>query len=310
MLWSSKLSRPILAAATRTSSVAFQPSQYVLSKRFINLQEYQSKQLMEQNNIGIQRFKVVEKIEEVKTILADKKLAEAKEYVIKAQVLAGGRGKGHFRNSGFKGGVRLTREKGEVEGIVRAMLGDYLITAQTPKEGIQVHKVMVAEAIDIKKELYLAILLDRSSNGPVIVASPEGGMDIEQVAERTPEAVHKFPVPIDRNAQELEPKLAMKIAGEGLGLSGKLQEDAAKEIGYLYKMVSFVYIFFCNFEMTHIGSISPPPVPQAGRPPSGDQPPRHHLRQLRRLLRREDELRRERHVPPRVDEPDSGGECR
>lgn len=255
MLWSSKLSRPILAAAARKSSAALNPaSQYVLSKRFINLQEYQSKQLMEQNNIGIQRFKVVEKIEEVKTILADKKLAEAKEYVIKAQVLAGGRGKGHFRNSGFKGGVRLTREKGEVEGIVRAMLGDYLITAQTPKEGIQVHKVMVAEAIDIKKELYLAILLDRSSNGPVIVASPEGGMDIEQVAERTPEAVHKFPVPIDRNAQELEPKLAMKIAGEGLGLSGKLQEDAAKEIGYLYKM--FLKLDALQVEINPLGITS------------------------------------------------------
>lgn len=237
MLWNT-LSRQSILAATRNAAF---PSQYVLSKRFINLQEYQSKQLMEQNNIAIQRFKVVEKIDEVKNILSDKKLAEAKEYVIKAQVLAGGRGKGYFKNSGFKGGVKLTKEKGEVENIVRAMLGDYLVTAQTTKDGILVNKVMVAEAIDIKKELYLAILLDRSSNGPVIVASPEGGMDIEQVAEKNPSAVHKFPVAIDENAQELNHSLAMKVAGEGLALTGKLQEDAAKEIGYLYKMVGVIF---------------------------------------------------------------------
>lgn len=155
-------------------------------------------------------------------------------------MLAGGRGKGFFKNSGFKGGVKLTKQKGEVENIVKAMLGDYLVTAQTTKDGILVNKVMVAEAIDIKKELYLAILLDRSSNGPIIVASPEGGMDIEQVAEKNPSAVHKFPISIDENAQELNHSLAMKVAGEGLALTGKLQEDAAKEIGYLYKMVCFL----------------------------------------------------------------------
>ncbi|KAI2808704.1 hypothetical protein RDWZM_005913 [Blomia tropicalis] len=211
-------------------------SQYIISKRFINLQEYQSKQLMEKNGIQIQRFRVVEDLKDVKSIFEDKKLQNAKEYVIKAQILAGGRGKGHFKNSGVKGGVKLTTNKDEVEKIVQTMLGDYLVTKQTTDEGILVKKVMVAEAIDIKKELYLAILLDRTSNGPIIVASPEGGMDIEQVAEKNPNAVHKFPISIEENGNELNSSLAMRIASEGLGLTGKLQEDAAKEISYLYKM--------------------------------------------------------------------------
>ena len=160
-----------------TSAVAYN----CLSKRYINLQEYQSKQLMEKNGLQIQKFRIVSDIEQVKNIIDDPSL-KANEYVIKAQVLAGGRGKGYFKNSGFKGGVKLTKNKTEIESIVKAMLDDYLITAQTTKDGILVKKVMIAEAIDIKKELYLAILLDRASGGPIVVASPEGGMDIEKVA--------------------------------------------------------------------------------------------------------------------------------
>ena len=110
---------------------------------------------------------------------------------------------------------------------------------------------MVAEAIDIKKELYLAILLDRTSNGPIIVASPEGGMDIEQVAEKTPSAVHKFPISISENLNELDHNLALKVASEGLGLTGKLQEDAAKEISYLYKM--FLKLDALQIEINPLG---------------------------------------------------------
>lgn len=233
---SKSISNLLRSRAVNDSIHEVSRSQYIISKRFINLQEYQSKQLMEKNGIQIQRFRVVEDLKDVKSIFEDKKLQNAKEYVIKAQILAGGRGKGHFKNSGVKGGVKLTTNKDEVEKIVQTMLGDYLVTKQTTDEGILVKKVMVAEAIDIKKELYLAILLDRTSNGPIIVASPEGGMDIEQVAEKNPNAVHKFPISIEENGNELNSSLAMRIASEGLGLTGKLQEDAAKEISYLYKM--------------------------------------------------------------------------
>ncbi|KAH9397557.1 Succinate--CoA ligase [GDP-forming] subunit beta, mitochondrial [Tyrophagus putrescentiae] len=165
---------------------------------------------------GIQRFKVVEKIEEVKTILADKKLAEAKEYVIKAQVLAGGRGKAHFRNSGFKGGVRLTREKGETPKEASSAQGDGRGGDRHQEGALPGHP-----------------LLDGPATARSSSLSPEGGMDIEQVAERTPEAVHKF---------------------RGLGLSGKLQEDAAKEIGYLYKM--FLKLDALQVEINPLGITS------------------------------------------------------
>lgn len=213
-------------------------NQNYIAKRFINLQEYQSKQLMQKNGLQIQEFRIVSDLSDVKSIIADdNSLAlNANEYVIKAQVLAGGRGKGYFKNSGLKGGVKLTKNKNEIESIVRSMLGDYLVTAQTTKDGILVQKVMVAEAIDIKKELYLAILLDRTSGGPIVVASQEGGMDIEKVAEKNPNAVHKFPISISDNAKELNLQEALKIAGEGLGLEGKLQKSAAIEIATLYKM--------------------------------------------------------------------------
>ncbi|KAF7492789.1 Succinate--CoA ligase [GDP-forming] subunit beta [Sarcoptes scabiei] len=213
-------------------------SVFSLSKRFINLQEYQSKQLMERHGVKIQKFRIVSELNEIKPIVTDgnPKTLNAEEYVIKAQVLAGGRGKGHFKNSGLKGGVKLTKNKNEIEPIVKSMLGDYLVTAQTTKDGLLVRKVMIAEAIDIKKELYLAILLDRVSGGPIIVASQEGGMDIEQVAEKNSQAVHKFPIPIDQNMKQLDHGLALKISEKGLGLTGKLKEDAAKEIEHLYEM--------------------------------------------------------------------------
>lgn len=132
------------------------------------------------------------------------------------------------------GGVQLTKDKSKVPEICRKMLGDYLITAQTTADGVFVQKVMIAEALDIKKELYLALLLDRSSGGPVIVASESGGMDIEQVAHSTPDAIHKFPVSIEKT--ELDLSVALEVAGKGLGLSGDLQKQAAQEIQSLYKM--------------------------------------------------------------------------
>ncbi|XP_054160436.1 succinate--CoA ligase [GDP-forming] subunit beta, mitochondrial-like [Oppia nitens] len=224
-------------------------------KRCLNLQEYQSKQLMRNNGVRVQRFCVVESVDEIKSIIgnytecpsadsskssseqfSDLSLAEVEEYVIKAQVLAGGRGKGYFKNSSMKGGVQLTKDKSKVSEICGKMLNDYLITAQTTKSGVLVHKVMIAEALDIKKELYLAILLDRASNGPVIVVSQEGGVDIEQVAEKNPDAIHKFIVPIDTNSDNLDLELAKNVAKNGLGLTGHLADDAAEQISRLYKL--------------------------------------------------------------------------
>ena len=147
--------------------------------RNLNLQEYQSKDLMRQNGVTVQKFIAIHNLEDVNAILNDEnsELFNCKEYVIKAQVLAGGRGKGHFLKSKLQGGVKLTKNKNELKSISSQMLNDYLVTKQTTKNGEYVRKVMIAEALDIDQEFYLAILLDRSAGGPLLVASKEGLFD-------------------------------------------------------------------------------------------------------------------------------------
>jgi succinyl-CoA synthetase beta subunit len=111
-----------------------------------------------------------------------------KNLVVKAQVHAGGRGKGVFK-SGFQGGVHLVKSADGARDVASKMLGQVLVTKQTGEAGRLVRKVMVTESVNIKRELYLAILLDRQSCQPVIIVSTEGGMDIEEVAEKTPEKI-------------------------------------------------------------------------------------------------------------------------
>lgn len=144
--------------------------------RHLNLQEYQSKDLMRKNDVTVQKFIAIHNLNDVDQILNDKnsELFNCKEYVIKAQVLAGGRGKGYFLKSKMQGGVKLTKDKNQLKPISSQMLNDYLVTKQTTKNGELVRKVMIAEALDIDKEFYLAILLDRNAGGPLLVASKEG----------------------------------------------------------------------------------------------------------------------------------------
>lgn len=182
-------------------------------RRFLDLHEYQSKQILHENDINVQRFKVVSNANQARSVLyADGNgdygieekwsgikgdISNSKEYVIKAQILAGGRGRGHFVNSNLQGGVKLTKSKEQAVDYAERMLNDYLVTKQTTPSGALVEKVMIAEALDIRDEFYLAILLDRHCDeGPIIVTSVSGGMDIEEVAEKNPEAIKKFIVPI------------------------------------------------------------------------------------------------------------------
>ena len=108
--------------------------------------------------------------------------------IIKAQVLTGGRGKGHFDN-GFQGGVKFLRSAKQAGEVARQMLGASLITKQAPK-GLPCHKVLLRECFDLDRELYLSIILDRQSGGPLLVASPSGGTSIEEVAESNPELIY------------------------------------------------------------------------------------------------------------------------
>uniref|UniRef100_U5EJ13 Succinate--CoA ligase [GDP-forming] subunit beta, mitochondrial n=1 Tax=Corethrella appendiculata TaxID=1370023 RepID=U5EJ13_9DIPT len=199
--------------------------------RHLNLLEYQSKKLLDECGVAIQNFRVLEGKQDAK-ILDD---FNVKEFVVKAQILAGGRGKGHF-DTGFKGGVHITKDRSEVMKLVDEMVGHKLITKQTPKEGILVKKVMVADSINIVRETYLSIVMDREQNGPVIIASPAGGMDIEQVAEKTPEKILTIPVDI---LNGLPHGKCIEIA-QFLEFKGKLVEKAAYEIQKLYRLFTKV----------------------------------------------------------------------
>jgi succinyl-CoA synthetase beta subunit len=203
-------------------------------QRHINIHEYQSKELMAKHNVAVQAFRVCEAGATYTPEQAAKELnlAAGREYVVKAQVHAGGRGKGHFRETGYKGGVQVVRSVDAAAAATRAMLGKHLVTKQTPPDGVLVRKVMIAEALDIKKEYYFAILMDRSFGGPVLVASPDGGMDIEAVAEKTPERIYKEAVDIKTG---LKPGQTEALARK-LGFDPKLTAQAAKQMENLYNL--------------------------------------------------------------------------
>jgi len=194
--------------------------------RWLNLHEFQSKKMMADAGVTVQRFRMADTADDALEI---SKTFKVREFVIKAQILAGGRGKGTF-DTGFKGGVHLTKDPSKVAPIVKEMIGHNLITNQTPKTGVKVRQVMVAEALDIERETYLAFLMDRSCNGPVIVGSPMGGMDIEEVAHKNPNAIHKEPVDITVGVTDAQ---ARKMA-DFLGFKDKKLDDAAEQIKRLY----------------------------------------------------------------------------
>src|SRR5213082_1508451 len=151
----------------------------------MNIHEYQAKELLQKFGVATPRGKVASSPAEAEQIARE--IAPA-EIVVKAQIHAGGRGKGTFAN-GFKGGVHVCRTPEEAREIARKMLGHTLVTHQTGPAGRVVNKVLVAEAARIAREVYFAILLDRATATPLIVASTEGGVEIETVAAKSPEKI-------------------------------------------------------------------------------------------------------------------------
>jgi len=181
----------------------------------MNIHEYQAKELFEKFGVPSPNGQVASTAEEAE---AAANSIGGKGLVVKAQVHAGGRGKGTFKN-GFKGGVHLADTAPEIKELAAQMLGQTLVTHQTGEEGRLVSKVMIAESVDIDKEFYLSILLDRATCRPVIVASTEGGMDIEEVAENTPEKIA-----CDCDMVEINP-LVLTPCGQVLALDAKFGFD-------------------------------------------------------------------------------------
>lgn len=154
-----------------------------------------------------------------------------KRLVVKSQVHTGGRGKGTFKN-GFQGGVHVVDSAEKAVEVASQMLGQILVTKQTGEEGKLVSKVLLNEAMEIGHEYYFAILQDRATERPMIVASRQGGMSIEEVAESNPEAIIKEPID---PAFGLLPFQAGKVSAE-LGFKGDLAKQANKLIMALYKL--------------------------------------------------------------------------
>ena len=193
----------------------------------MNIHEYQAKELLQKFGVATPRGKAAATPLEAEQ--AARELG-TDDLVVKAQIHAGGRGKGTFAN-GFKGGVHLCKSAAEAREIAAQMLGQTLVTHQTGAAGRVVNKVLIAESAEIAREIYFAIVLDRESGAPMIVASTEGGVEIEAVAEKSPEKIIREPV--DRLAG-LQAFQTRKLARE-LGFQGAQAKAAAKLFDGLYR---------------------------------------------------------------------------
>ncbi len=165
-------------------------------RRFLNVHEYISMGLMKEYGVPVPRGAVATTPEEAERVYSEAVKgsgSESADVVIKAQVLAGGRGLGTFSN-GFHGGVHIVTRPGQARDFASKMLGQRLITKQTGSEGRKVDKVYLMERLYLRRETYFSIMLDRAAHGPMFVLSPKGGTSIEDVAEATPEAIAKIPV--------------------------------------------------------------------------------------------------------------------
>ena len=195
----------------------------------MNIHEYQAKDLLREYGVAVLQGFVAWTPEEA--ALATEKLP-GPVYVVKSQIHAGGRGAGHFQQDpAGKGGVRLAKSAAEAQEAAAAMIGNVLITKQTGAAGRRVSRVYVEAGCDIKRELYLSLLVDRDTARVTIVASTEGGMEIEHVAETQPEKIMR--VAVDP-AAGISPFHARKLAF-GLGLEGKQVASFTKFVLAMYR---------------------------------------------------------------------------
>jgi succinyl-CoA synthetase beta subunit len=195
----------------------------------MNIHEYQAKELLAKYGVAVP--KGIAALSVAEAVAAVNQLA-GPLYVVKAQIHAGGRGAGKFKNNPEgKGGVRLCKSADEVKAAAEAMLGQILVTKQTGPEGKEVQRLYVTDGVDIKKEYYCSVVLDRATSRVTFMVSTEGGMDIEEVAEKHPEKI--FKAAIDP-ATGMFPFYARKLA-YGLGLEGDANKSAIKFFIALYK---------------------------------------------------------------------------
>ncbi|HUG45745.1 MAG TPA: ADP-forming succinate--CoA ligase subunit beta [Sphingomicrobium sp.] len=206
----------------------------------MNIHEYQAKELLATFKVPVPDGYPAMSVEEAVEVA--KKLP-GPLWVVKAQIHAGGRGKGKFKELGpdAKGGVRLARSLDEVREAAAGMLGNTLVTVQTGSAGKQVQRLYITDGVDIEKEFYVALLVDRESSRIAIVASTEGGMDIEAVAHETPEKIVTLTI---------DPSTGlMPHHGRALAAALKLEGDLARQAG---KVLSKLYDTFVGTDASQI----------------------------------------------------------
>ena len=181
----------------------------------MNIHEYQARELLQKFGVATTRGRAASTPEEAEAIARE--LGNV-DLAVKAQIHAGGRGKGTFAN-GFKGGVHIVKSAKEVHEVANKMLGQTLVTHQTGPHGRVVNRVLVVEAVQIAREIYFAILRDRALAAPLIVASTEGGVEIETVAAKSPEKIIREPIDPLAGLQPFQTrKLAKRLAFESAQL--------------------------------------------------------------------------------------------
>ncbi|KAI9777660.1 MAG: Succinate--CoA ligase [ADP-forming] subunit beta, mitochondrial, partial [Candelina submexicana] len=217
-----------LAAALEAAKGKPTRSLAIQQKRGLAIHEYLSANLLKESGVRVPAGEVARTASEAEAIA---KRIGGDDMVIKAQVLAGGRGKGTFEN-GLKGGVRVIYSPTEAKMFADQMIGHKLITKQTGAAGRLCNAVYICERKFARREFYVAVLMDRQSQGPVIIASSQGGMDIETVAKENPEAIITTTVDIHKGVTD---DMARNIATE-LGFSEQCIEDAKATIQSLYKV--------------------------------------------------------------------------
>ncbi|TVR17003.1 MAG: ADP-forming succinate--CoA ligase subunit beta [Balneolaceae bacterium] len=195
----------------------------------MKIHEYQAKELFKNYGIAVPEGVATSSVDEAVKAAEEMKANGTSLFVVKAQIHAGGRGKGRTKKNNAKG-VILCRSIDEVREAAESLLGDTLVTIQTGDEGQEVKTIYVTDGVDIEKEFYLGILLDRAVSKNVIMVSTEGGVEIEQVAEETPEKIVKEWV---EPGMELQPNQARRLAF-ALGFEGDAFKKAVKFIISLY----------------------------------------------------------------------------
>ena len=197
-------------------------------RKLLNLHEYQSMGIMAKHGVPVVRGSYAQTPEEAKRAAQAHLPAGA---VVKAQVLAGGRGKGYFKENQFQGGVHVAKSPSDAGSLAQKMIGKSLVTKQTGESGRPCNGVFVVEQVDIAKEKYFAILMDRATGGPILIGSSFGGMSIEDVAHEHPEAIVRMPIDISRGLSEAQ---AREMA-EKIGFQGLAEDQAVDTILGLYK---------------------------------------------------------------------------